>query len=314
MQSTQALVSHPYRKGPPDAIGLAAAQAAQDAAAPATVILFGSRARGDWREHSDIDLLLIVPERDGRLTESRAYSAAKKYCQRQGVQVDVGVNVLTVAEFERCRRAKQHIAGQADAYGVVMSGAELEPQDGYEDGYEDGYPDHWPETVKRIRNAESWMQDYSERVELDHWNQRLMGLSAQQAVENGLKGVLSAHNVAGSFTHDLLQCWAGVLRLESDNPPAAELVQAGLTLFAHVDFPQPEHPELPQDWLTMYAVIYRYGDMPDYVVRAQRLELYELVSSFVTALVKHIYWLSGTSERDVYPDGQRPWESHQPES
>ena len=69
----QAQVANPHRKGPPDATGLAAAQAAQDAARPAVVILFGSRARGDWREHSDIDLLVITEEEDTRVAQGAAH-------------------------------------------------------------------------------------------------------------------------------------------------------------------------------------------------------------------------------------------------
>ena len=43
----------------PDPVGLAVALAAQKAVEPNTVILFGSRARGDHRPESDVDLLVI---------------------------------------------------------------------------------------------------------------------------------------------------------------------------------------------------------------------------------------------------------------
>ena len=42
-----------------DAVGLTVARAAQRVAAPDTVILFGSRARGDHRANSDVDLLIV---------------------------------------------------------------------------------------------------------------------------------------------------------------------------------------------------------------------------------------------------------------
>ena len=48
------------QQGNPDAVGLAAAKAAQDAVAPDTVILFGSRARGDHRPDSDVDLMVVA--------------------------------------------------------------------------------------------------------------------------------------------------------------------------------------------------------------------------------------------------------------
>ena len=310
MVSPQAIENNSYRKGPPDKLGLAAAQAAQDAARPAVVILFGSRARGDWREHSDIDLLLIIEAKDGRVAEGAAYTAASKYCQSQGITVDVNVVAMTRAEFERCRRAKQHIAGQADTYGVVMSGEELEQRE----GYEDERPDHWPETSRRIRNAEAWLQGYTELVDADHWSQQMMGFEAQQAVENGLKGILSAHNEAASYDHNLKRCWVNVVRLEAANPTAVLLMQDGQRLFDYVDHPNPERPEGPQDWLTMYATQYRYQEPEVLWSRAEMLELFSLVRSFVERLVEHICHLSGTTASDVYPDGLRPWERHQRES
>ena len=309
----QAQVQNPYRKGPPDAIGLAAAQAAQDAARPAVVILFGSRARGDWREHSDIDLMVITEGEDGQASRCgrRLRSCLRDYLPAlNGFELDVTTIPMTRREFERCRRAKQHIAGQADTYGVVMSGEELE----YRSGYEDEYPDHWPETARRIRGAESWLQDYTERVESDHWNQQVMGFEAQQSVENALKGILSAHNERVTYTHDLKNCWSGVVRLEAGNPAAAELLQHGRELFDYVDCPNPARPDGPQDWLTLYAVRYRYTEPDGYMSRAEKLELYHLIKPFVEALVEYAYRLSGTTEQDVYPDGLRPWERHQPET
>ena len=305
----QAQVENPYRKGPPDTTGLAAAQAAQDAARPAVVILFGSRARGDWRKHSDIDLLVITEDDNIRAAEGAAYGAVASYLRSNDIDLSFDVIGMTRQNFERCRRAKQHIAGQADTYGVVMSGEELECRG----GDEDGYPDHWPETARRIRYAESWLQDYTERVESDHWNQQLMGFAAQQAVENALKGALSAHNETATYTHDLLHSWRGVSRLEAGNPDAAELLQHGRDLFAYVDLPNPARPDGPQDWLTMYAAIYRYREPDGYMSRAEKLGLYNLIKPLVETLVEHIHRLSGTTERDVYPDGLRPWERHQPE-
>ena len=296
-----------------DSIGLAAARAAQAAAQPAVVIFFGSRARGDWQDHSDIDLLVIAEDKAKARRAAAAAQAAINEWEREnrsGLHVDI--IPLTRQEFERCRRAKQHIAGQADTYGVVMSGTPLPPPTS---GDGDEYPDHWPETARRIRAAERWLQDYYDLVESDYWDQQAMGFAAQQAVENALKGVLSARNESLSYTHNLLALWQELARLgEFQQEAAAEIRERGEGLFRYVAAPDPDNPRGPQDWLTLYSVRYRYIEPEDDLSRAERLELYHLVNPFVAALVQHIYRRSGgVTFRDVYPDGLRPWERHQPE-
>ena len=306
----QAQVENPHRKGPPDATGLAAAQAAQDAARPAVVILFGSRARGDWREHSDIDLLVITEEEDTRVAQGAAHWGIQVWEEQchSGLQVDI--IPMTRRRFERCRRAKQHIAGQADTYGVVMSGEELE----YRSGYEDGYPDHWPATINRIENAEIWLRNHNEMVDANHWHQAMIGMAAQQAVENALKGVLSCLNAATGYSHKLLENWQELQDLAQFRQQAPEeLLTAGQALFEYLKYPDPQRPGEYLDWLTEYAAHYRYFRASYAMSQTGRLELQNLVNSFVESLLAHIYRLSGATPQDVYPDGLRPWERHQPE-
>ena len=307
--STQVAVS--TGQGRPDLTGLAAAQAAQEAARPAVVILFGSRARGDWREHSDIDLLVIA---EGQDNARRAAAAAQAGIDEWELQNRSGLHVdiipLTRQQFERCRRAKQHIAGQADTYGVVMSGTPLPPQS----GYADEYPDHWPATLNRFKNAEVWLRNYNEMVDGDHWHQAMMGMAAQQAVENALKGVLSCLNAATGYSHQLLDTWQklqGLAQFQETAPP--ELLAAGETLFAYLKYPDRQRPGEYKDWLTEYAAHYRYSEPSVIMSPAQRRELQSLVNSFVELLLAHIRRVSGITVRDVYPEGLRPWERHQPQ-
>ena len=91
------IVNAANRKGTPDAIGLAVARAAQEAARPAVVILFGSRARGDWREDSDVDLLVITEEADGRFARGIAYGAARDYCRHHDLSLDINAIDMTRA-------------------------------------------------------------------------------------------------------------------------------------------------------------------------------------------------------------------------
>ncbi len=59
-----------------DVRALRVAKALRDACDVECVILFGSRARGDWTDHSDIDLMIIEPEVTKRERQADIQGAA----------------------------------------------------------------------------------------------------------------------------------------------------------------------------------------------------------------------------------------------
>ena len=123
--------------------------------------------------------------------------------------------------------------------GLVMSGEELE----HRQGCEDGYPDHWPATINRIQNAEVWLRNYNEMVDANHWHQAMMGMAAQQAVENALKGVLSVHNAATGYSHQLLDTWQKLQELEQFSLSATEeLLAAGKCSIRISEISRPQPP------------------------------------------------------------------------
>lgn len=293
----------------PDPVALEIARTAQEFSEPAVVILFGSRARGDYGEHSDIDLLVITDDDNPRNAVSDVYAGLREHQKRTGVSIHDNVIGMTRKTFNRCRLAKQHIAGQADTYGVVMNDDPLE----HGNEPDDGYPDHWPETKRRIEGAEIWLKSFNEKVEADSWNQREMGFEGQQAVENALKGWLSCLNSSASYTHNLWTLWDALEKMgELDRQETRSIRSAGCRLFRHVEYYNPNRPDDDRDWLSHYAALYRYHGMDYQITRDQRLILHELINSFVQALLEHIHRLSGTGPADVYPNGLRPWETHHP--
>ena len=299
----------PAKRGKPDPLGLAVAEAAQEAAHPAVVILFGSRARGDHRENSDVDLLVISDGEDARKGYFAASSGVRAYRKRTGFNLHYDIIPMTRREFNRNRLAKQHVAGQADTYGVVMNDDPLEP----DSEREDNYPDHWPETVRRIQAAERWLQTYNENIASDNWHQEEMGFAAQQAVENALKGWLSCLNRTSTYSHILRDLWYELEILgQLYREETSEITETGWRLFIHTEYRDPVNPDESRDWLTHYAALYRYAGTAHRMTREEKLELHRLVNPFVAALLDHIYRLSGTDATDVYPDGLRPWETHRP--
>jgi predicted nucleotidyltransferase len=85
---------------------------------PERIYLFGSQARGQERESSDIDLLVVVPDSD----LPRHRREALSYDLLWGLTVPVDVIVLTRAEFQRASRVKTSLASTVQAEGEVLHG------------------------------------------------------------------------------------------------------------------------------------------------------------------------------------------------
>ena len=290
----------------PEQHALNVARAAQQNAAPAMVILFGSRATGRHREGSDVDLLVVTDDGNPRGAEIRAYHAAREYMRANPPRLGTDVIGMTRAEFDRCRRANQHIAGQAARYGIVMNGESLAPPP----PPRDGYPDHWPETRRRIESAEAWQHSLADMVDAEHWHQELVGFTAQQAVENALKGWLSAHNDSRTWGHELLDLWVDIRNIaDHSDDTLSEAYRALQELFQYTHYVDSGRPEEAKDWLTDYAARYRYGGTTHRMSSSERRELNEKVNAVVVSVVNRIHALSGTNDRDVYPDGAKPWDN-----
>ena len=207
------------------------AKAVYDELRPGAVILFGSRARGDFAPDSDIDLLVIT--RDRRLNRDE-YTLASAAAHARADDLyglhRVGVDVLsmTADEFLHNRRARNHVAGQAARDGVDMNGESVPP--------DDQEPTNLPDIRQRIINAERELCTLSILIEGDG-PQESIGFHAQQAVENALKGWISALDADYRNIHDIEELAAIVRRHPTeDDTPAAERL----------------------GWLTKYAVKYRY--------------------------------------------------------
>jgi predicted nucleotidyltransferase/HEPN domain-containing protein len=296
----------PHTKGDADPVALEIARAAQEAAEPAVVILFGSRARGDHRPNSDVDLLVITKEGNPRSAEFAACSGVAKHRELTGIDIPANVIGMTKEQFDRCRLAKQHIAGQADTQGITMSPERLE-HSMTDPG--DGYPAHWPATKQRLENLEEFGHHFNEMVEEEHWNQKLLGFLAQQAVENALKGWLSAHNDDRNWDHNLNRLWEGVQEIEDWSGPELQGAYRSVTeLIEYTTYEDPEKPGTSRNWLSDYAVTYRYLGTSHRMTRAERLELQEKLNNAVAAIVDRTHAISGTAESDVYPEGVKPWD------
>lgn len=90
------------------------------------VILFGSRARGDHRADSDIDLAIVASEIELTAQQrsdlrERARAAARSVAVEPVGHIDV--IVWTEAEYRTKKRSLNHVAGRAWREGLVLYGA-----------------------------------------------------------------------------------------------------------------------------------------------------------------------------------------------
>ncbi len=118
----QRTVDLKYGHGVPDPLALTVAAELQERLPDAQVLLFGSRAIGDWRPGSDIDLAVIGGDRD-------AAEEAIAQLQSQESRAHAQLFHFTRAEFDELRASLPHIAGQVQAHGLTAAGDHLPPMD-----------------------------------------------------------------------------------------------------------------------------------------------------------------------------------------
>ena len=294
-------------KKQPDPHALKIAGAAQAAVDPDIVILFGSRAAGDHRENSDVDLMVVADHENHRTSRGLAEMAAQDYMRKNPPELELGMFSMTRMEFDRHRRANQHIAGQAANHGVNMSGERLD----YRYNDDDEYPTHWRTTRERIQTAEQKMMEFQIDVENDHWNQGRTGHGAEQALENALKGLLSANNERGRFRHDIPRAWLSLRQVEEWATHEEQQVRDSVQdLLDHTTFisPVPGYPNRTLNWLVLYATEYDNSGSSHIMSREEQHILLEKTRSAVENLIRLTHIRSGTRVEDVWVDGVHPWE------
>jgi predicted nucleotidyltransferase len=71
-----------------------------EAVHPTRIILFGSASRGEMREHSDLDVMVVVPD---NLSQKEIWNRAFSALRRLGFATDlVVVNEGTLAKYADC--------------------------------------------------------------------------------------------------------------------------------------------------------------------------------------------------------------------
>ena len=258
-----------------DPKAVAVARAVYDAVRPESVILFGSRARGDYRPDSDIDLLIISDD----LSKSgymKAQSAAREAARRlYGDYFGADLALMPLEKYKECRNGINHLAAQAARDGVDMNGEKQEYQRDAETAFD------WADVRQRVINANRELISMDVQIS-GSGPQEGIGFHAQQSLENILKGWISAFGGEYGNTHELGEL-IGIIRSnphENETPAGEELA-----------------------WLTGYAVEYRYEGAQ--LVMDDPVELYFGIDRVVSAVEERIKALTGVEELPRYTPPSR---------
>ena len=286
------LVENNAKNGAPDVVGLAVARAVQQAAGKDMVILFGSRARGDHRPHSDVDLLIVSWD-ESLGAYASAKGAVKGYFAENPPALNVDLVPMSRSRFDYCRRAPNHVAGQAAREGIIMNGETLDDAG----DYADQYPAGWPDVKERLEGAYRNLRGFEVCLRELPQDQESYGFHAQQAVENALKAWISAADLRYGRIHGIDLLSERILEdpNEANSPPAQQLRE----LLYFTSYPDPNRPGERRNWLSLYAVSYRYAGVRHRMDETERERFRSQINLAVNACIKRAYELTGTTIEDL---------------
>ena len=210
-----------------DRRALAVGRAVQQATGAAPVILFGSRARGDYRPDSDIDLLLVHPGwKDMELRDlgRKAADAGIESCygsQRWG-ELNRDEPVLadllwfTPEEFDHRRRSINSVVALAAEQGLMMNGQPASEE--YPNG---DYSEEWTTTEQRCRHTRLHLRLMRAAIDL-----RIdiigVGQHAHQAMEHAIKALISANGRRYEHHHNLIILESQMRRIDRGFTPVLQ--------------------------------------------------------------------------------------------
>ena len=190
--------------GGPDLKAMHVAKTLRDAIDAECVILFGSRCRSDWTNHSDIDLMIInpeVPEReDRRIIEKIAHGLAAQYYPNG---MDMDFVYMSREDYERkSTKTINNVARIARREGVIMprNHGDFTNSSGEEHSTE--YDEEYKECQLRIADANMCYEDMHDMLDLGKETKNT-AYNAQQALEHAMKALISAQGQQYRHIHDL---------------------------------------------------------------------------------------------------------------
>lgn len=152
-----------------------------------TVLLFGSRARGDYKPHSDIDLIVLGEDNSSTWPQGLHSQAA-----RLGLDVDVMSLPYDWEKFLANRDSPSHLAGAVQRDGLNPDGRHLKPM---------AQNNPWPGIQASLKVAQDAL--YESLFNFAHNRLATALTQAHHALENALKALYAVHRGVPPHIHTL---------------------------------------------------------------------------------------------------------------
>lgn len=178
-------------------------------------ILFGSRARGDYRTDSDLDILIVKDEIPPEHWLEKLRDQAREL-QKSRLPEASGIDVIcmTGAQFRSQRNLKNNLANS-----IAKQGANVVPDENLEYGLQEEEENiDWEDVETKLHDAMGaarWLEAIAAAGILAAGDDKQIGRMAQNALENAYKAALGAHGLeypaSGRDGHNL-RILTGLLR------------------------------------------------------------------------------------------------------
>lgn len=232
------------------------------------VLLFGSRARGDHKAHSDVDLAVILCEPESSLTpqrrldlETQGFAIAESI--GGGLFRHVDVRVWTEAGYRAEKRSINHVAGRSWREGKILFGSH-EMLAGEETVAE------LPHVRELMGIAQGQFRTLNGMRDEEVFREEDFGFHAERVTELTLKAWIALTGEQYRLTHFLHQLFD---QLEEAGAPEAR-----------------QFRDLSS--LTNYAVVYQYRTIASPMMDRER------VTGDVRALVDYVHSLLEQAEAE----------------
>ena len=195
----------------PDPKAVAVANLLQKATGADCVVLFGSRARSDWTAGSDLDVMVLNDSMPDQATILETQDTAAQIADYTfGRTVTVDVLFMTHRDFAQMSELTiNHVAARARKEGIPMPRNPEDYSSMFDGDYEQNEQLEYQERERRIADANVHYRNMHGLLDLG-FEDKDTAFLAQQAVENAMKGLISAlgeeyntHHSTRSFARDI---------------------------------------------------------------------------------------------------------------